>query len=88
VPDKPHLILGGPPVYGVDPNIEGGGRGDVPKREFGFNDQLIRARFVRKVFTMVGIMLGGLSLFNVLFSVKKPTFSTSKNLVLNLVFPK
>lgn len=36
---------------------EQGGMG-MPKNQLGFTDQTIRAQFVRKVFTMVAIMVG------------------------------
>jgi hypothetical protein len=49
------------PQFHMDPIQYGGAHyaeGGVPKNEMGFNDQLIRANFVRKVFAMVSVMLG------------------------------
>lgn len=44
---------GGAPVYGNPGMAEAG----MPKNELGFNDQTIRSAFVRKVFTIVSIMV-------------------------------
>lgn len=46
---------GGEHVYVQDPNAAERG---MPKNELGFSDQSIRQAFVRKVFGMVAIMLG------------------------------
>lgn len=43
------------PVYGNDPNMTEAG---MPKNQLGFDDQSIRQAFVRKVFGLVSIMLG------------------------------
>ncbi|CAD5231016.1 unnamed protein product [Bursaphelenchus xylophilus] len=43
------------PVFSHNPNYAESGEG--PKMDVNFNDQTIRAAFVRKVFVMVGIML-------------------------------
>ena len=57
---NPYAQQQGPPVYGTTPGFaEGGG---VPKANLGFNDQTIRAAFVRKVFFLVSIMLGVVSI--------------------------
>lgn len=58
---KAHLVGGGQyqsvPVFhgGANPNYAENGEG--PKMDIHFNDQTIRAAFVRKVFIMVGVMV-------------------------------
>lgn len=47
------------PQYGHSPHYAEGG---VPKNEMGFSDVTIRANFVRKVFIMVTVMLGMISI--------------------------
>lgn len=46
---------GGEHVYVHDPNVAENG---IPKNELGFSDQSIRQAFVRKVFGLVALMLG------------------------------
>lgn len=45
-----------PPMHpGSDAYVESGG--GVPKSDFGFDSNTIRAAFIRKVFILVGIMV-------------------------------
>jgi len=55
--------------YGGMADAEAG----VPKHEFGFTDRLVRVKFVRKVFTMVGLMLGVVTLMTIFPHLHNPT---------------
>uniref|UniRef100_A0A914HHK1 Uncharacterized protein n=1 Tax=Globodera rostochiensis TaxID=31243 RepID=A0A914HHK1_GLORO len=67
----------GMPDYSSNPNnAEGGG---MPKNELGFNDQTIRAAFVRKVFFLVAVMLGVVTVMCALPYMHPPLMAFTKN---------
>jgi len=51
----------------------------VPKREFGFSDRVVRVKFVRKVFTMVAMMLGVVTLMTAFPFLHQPTMSALRD---------
>ncbi|KAK0410498.1 hypothetical protein QR680_005160 [Steinernema hermaphroditum] len=46
--------------------------GNMPKNNLGFSDQTIRAAFIRKVFTMVAIMLGVVAIMTAIPFIHQP----------------
>lgn len=60
------------PNMGASPHYAEGG---VPKHEFGFNDQTIRAAFIRKVFFIVAIMLGVVAFMSAIPFMHPPTMT-------------
>ncbi|KAL3113500.1 hypothetical protein niasHT_013610 [Heterodera trifolii] len=74
--NNPYQAQEGVHVYAANPsNAEGG----MPKNELGFNEQSIRAAFVRKVFLLVGVMLGVVTLMCAVPFVHPPLMAFTKN---------
>ncbi|KAI1723986.1 inhibitor of apoptosis-promoting bax1 domain-containing protein [Ditylenchus destructor] len=61
---------GPPPNMASTPHYAEGG---IPKHEFGFSDQTIRAAFIRKVFFIVAIMLGVVAFMSAVPFMHEPT---------------
>ncbi|CAD5225560.1 unnamed protein product [Bursaphelenchus okinawaensis] len=64
------------PVFHNNPNYAEQGEG--PKMDMHFNDQTIRAAFVRKVFILVGIMLGVVAVMTAIPFAHQPTMTFIK----------
>jgi len=61
-----------PPAFSGDPHYAENGQ---PKVDVNFNDQTIRAAFIRKVFTMVAVMLFVVSVMTAVPFIHQPTMT-------------